>query len=296
MKQLLFPITEAEAKKKKVKYSSKANKAAIFPARLREARAGINGASQQKVSNAIGISKSTLGLYENGDTLPDIATACKLASYYGVTLDYLLGKTAVKSEDITLRDVCEYTGLSETAVEILNDNRNGFMARPLAEILSFLIIQETPPPGSFSVPYYDGITKEEYDYYEKEAEAAWLKEVEQWEDVEYVPLLYKIIQYLLVVESNDVYHITDKSAVVKADDSGSLKKWRWDSIRTVPATDIVEKVLLSDIEDSLKRIKRKDPLKAKEYVVKGDAPCPDEAHKETAPSGSGQTDAGRPDT
>ena len=46
-----------------------------------------------------------------------------LADFYGVSTDYLLGLTDVKTPDASLRAVCEYTGLSETTIHSIKNNR-----------------------------------------------------------------------------------------------------------------------------------------------------------------------------
>ena len=39
-----------------------------------------------------GVSMASLSAYETGKYAPSIETLCKLANFYGVTLDYLLGR------------------------------------------------------------------------------------------------------------------------------------------------------------------------------------------------------------
>lgn len=46
---------------------------------------------QIDVSNATGIDQRSLSNYENGKTSPDSYTIIKLAKFFGVTCDYLLG-------------------------------------------------------------------------------------------------------------------------------------------------------------------------------------------------------------
>ena len=84
MERPIFPTTQKEAKKSGKAYSSADNKAAIFPTQLRELRAK-KGISQEGLSKVLGVSKSTLGLWENGDTLPDAKSLHDLAIYYGVS-------------------------------------------------------------------------------------------------------------------------------------------------------------------------------------------------------------------
>jgi len=48
--------------------------------------------SQEDLANIIGVSKSTIGMYEQGKRMPKAdATLKKLADYFNVSIDYLLG-------------------------------------------------------------------------------------------------------------------------------------------------------------------------------------------------------------
>jgi transcriptional regulator with XRE-family HTH domain len=59
--------------------------------RLRELR-GFDQ-SQESVADALGISRASLCLYENGQRIPGGEIASKLAAHYGTTTDYIfLGK------------------------------------------------------------------------------------------------------------------------------------------------------------------------------------------------------------
>jgi transcriptional regulator with XRE-family HTH domain len=56
---------------------------------LRE-KAGID---QAELAGKIGISQNALSSWERGEAEPDNASAAKLADYFEVTVDYLLGRT-----------------------------------------------------------------------------------------------------------------------------------------------------------------------------------------------------------
>ena len=112
MEQMFFPVTQKKASKTGVEWSSVANKNAIFPTQLRDLRRE-KGVSQDELSKILGVSKSTLGLWETGDTLPDARSLHDLAVYYGVSADYLLGLTDVQTSDVNVKTICGYTGLSE---------------------------------------------------------------------------------------------------------------------------------------------------------------------------------------
>ena len=72
--------------------------------------------TQQEVANRVGVSRQNVGKWLSGETTPDISTLGKIADAYGVSTDYLLGRTSVKTTDIDLKAVCEYIGISEKAV------------------------------------------------------------------------------------------------------------------------------------------------------------------------------------
>lgn len=61
-----------------------------FANRVRKLR-GEKGVSQQKVADAIGITKAGYQFYEYGEQLPSFATLPRLAKFFDVSADYLLG-------------------------------------------------------------------------------------------------------------------------------------------------------------------------------------------------------------
>ena len=63
-----------------------------FSTRLKELRNKAN-LSQQELSKIIGISKSSINMYERGEREPGLETVGALADYFDVRTDYLLGKT-----------------------------------------------------------------------------------------------------------------------------------------------------------------------------------------------------------
>lgn len=57
--------------------------------RFKEARIAA-GKKQYEVAKDLGTSQQVLSRYERGETEPDYKTLCRLAEYYGVSIDYLL--------------------------------------------------------------------------------------------------------------------------------------------------------------------------------------------------------------
>lgn len=119
MERLIFPTTKKEAEKSGIPYSSEANKKALFPSQLRELRKK-KGISQETLARDLGVSKSTIGLYETGDTLPDARTLRDLAIYFSVSADWLLGLAKNPTTDADINAMCEYSGLSEKAIGTLH--------------------------------------------------------------------------------------------------------------------------------------------------------------------------------
>ncbi len=120
MEQMFFPVTQKKASQTGTARSSAANKNALFPTQLRKLRKE-KGVSQDELSKILGVSKSTLGLWETGDTLPDARSLHDLAVYYGVSADYLLGLSDVQTANMDVKAICEYTGLTEKALSFFHD-------------------------------------------------------------------------------------------------------------------------------------------------------------------------------
>lgn len=51
--------------------------------------------SQAQLAKAVGVGQSTVGMWESGKSVPEYKTLLKVADYFQVTVDYLMGKTAV---------------------------------------------------------------------------------------------------------------------------------------------------------------------------------------------------------
>ena len=72
----------------------------VFAVRLAELRVE-RGMNQRQVSGELGVSQAVLSHYENGLREPKLEFVLKLCSYYGVTADYLLGRTDERADAAT---------------------------------------------------------------------------------------------------------------------------------------------------------------------------------------------------
>jgi len=90
----------------------------VLGGRLKELRAN-KRISLGKLAEAVRISASNLADYENDAKNPTVDRLRRIAEFYGVSLDYLAGTTEIKSVDLSTRAICDATGLSEYAVNML---------------------------------------------------------------------------------------------------------------------------------------------------------------------------------
>lgn len=82
----------------------------------------------------LGCSIQAINQYKLGISRPSLENLCKIADFYGVSTDYLLGRTETSNPDPKIQEICEYTGLSEHAVSVLHTiklNEQGHPGRTL---------------------------------------------------------------------------------------------------------------------------------------------------------------------
>lgn len=63
----------------------------MFQIRLKQLREN-NGFSQKTFAEAFGVASSTIGMWETGKREPDFDTMQRIADYFKVSVDYLLGR------------------------------------------------------------------------------------------------------------------------------------------------------------------------------------------------------------
>jgi len=72
---------------------------------------------QKEIAAYLKVSIGTVSNYENGVHSPDLATLCRLADYFGVTTDYLLGRTAYRGDPEILN---RHVSRDYTVTDIVN--------------------------------------------------------------------------------------------------------------------------------------------------------------------------------
>ena len=104
--------------------------------------------TQQKLADLLKCSKSTISLYETGDTVPDAKNIVRLCDIFGVSCDYLLCQTNYR-RPIDDRLTIEEMGYSEKTAQALDDldfiqllNYSGHIKFPFSPKESFNLICE----------------------------------------------------------------------------------------------------------------------------------------------------------
>lgn len=76
------------------------------------------------IAEEMGITRQSLAQYRDGNNIPDALTLAKIADYFNVSADYLLGRTDVKSMNLDVKAISDKTGLSESSAETLLQRHN----------------------------------------------------------------------------------------------------------------------------------------------------------------------------
>lgn len=81
----------------------------------------LKGVNQDVAAEACGISRIGLARYETGQRAPRAAIAAKLAAYYGVSLDYLLGSETEQDTQPTQKAPADMRAEAKALLEGLSD-------------------------------------------------------------------------------------------------------------------------------------------------------------------------------
>lgn len=134
-----------------------------FGERLKEIREK-NNLSRVQLASALNISPSTLAGYENGHRTPNIDFINKIADYFNVTADWLLGRVEDEKKGIytvpTVR-MHNLIVLYKLIIEFMNKGKDYFLSEPaktLMEDNSFKDIVNVKEIGEMVEKYYSKYT------------------------------------------------------------------------------------------------------------------------------------------
>ena len=90
--------------------------------------------TQEELANALSeilkwsdgrtVVRENITQWESGSREPDLSLITALAMHYDCSTDYFLGLTESFSNEKNLRDICDYTGLSDESVHVLNAKKD----------------------------------------------------------------------------------------------------------------------------------------------------------------------------
>lgn len=243
-----------------------------FAKRLRELMTD-HKTTQKELADIVGTTRQAISQYADGSVQPNIEKLYKIASYFGVSSDWLIGKNDIKSPDTDSIGINEITRLSDGAIEVLKSYGNDYKKNPVS-IINFLLEQEVQYPEPYPYVYTDDFTTEELDEIIKEhgmeegkkiidnmikeAEERYWKRyenmLENWQFEGYVQVLSKIATYMKVkFDDKQTYKIsTDQIEQTEAAEFPSVK-----TVVEISGNSIIDTVLLSEIQDMLKSLKEK---------------------------------------
>lgn len=132
------------------------NMISSFSERLKELRAE-KGIRSEDAAEVFGVSRATLSAYEMGKSVPDLNVLNKMADFYGVSTDYICGRTNVKkslqadtsSVKLSQSDVNKISELSDSETVGLSLLINSAQFKKMVKALAVCYI------SAFYLDYYN---------------------------------------------------------------------------------------------------------------------------------------------
>ena len=110
--------------------------------RIKELRTE-RGITQADLAKILKISDRAVGYYENGDREPDYSTLLKIAEYFNVSIDYLLGASDIKNPvvdaytDAVERQIIRNAGKAELVIGLSRESKGLLTDEDKEEIAKF---------------------------------------------------------------------------------------------------------------------------------------------------------------
>lgn len=82
-----------------------------------------NGLTQSELGRRVGLSKAVVSKYETGIGYPNFETLIRIAKYFGVTTDYLLGEENIKTVDVSELTESQAEIIHRTVAEFAKANK-----------------------------------------------------------------------------------------------------------------------------------------------------------------------------
>lgn len=209
--------------------------------------------TQQNLAGKLKITRYQLGKYEDGTSSVPSELLQPLSKALDTSIDYLLGITKSKSSNIEIQKISEYTGLSDTAIEVLKELRG--YAPEIIDTINYLIEQEEELSicgPSVTIPL--NATEEEKQKLADEAEDNYWKLNECWDELHF-KILSKISDYYNTNVADEMIYIDRKNQKKSKGDFETEFQEKLNTKAKISLEDIVYTKLLQEIEYQLKNSK-----------------------------------------
>lgn len=96
---------------------------------------------QKDLAAYLGVTDNTISYFVSGKRTPNIEQIIKIAQYFGVSTDYILGLSDAETNNKDVQFICDYTGLNEEAVNSLHKTKEDIndMGKNL-DFVDFLLV------------------------------------------------------------------------------------------------------------------------------------------------------------
>lgn len=124
-----------------------------FSVRLRELMKETK-TTQRALADFVGVRPQTISLYCQGQSFPDVNGVAKVAEYFRVSTDYLVGNSAAAVPDVNVQGISNFTGLSDDSIFFLEGLKNdgGERGRRALSAISLLLSEKN---GDACLDYWE---------------------------------------------------------------------------------------------------------------------------------------------
>ncbi len=217
---------------------------------------------QKELAEYLGVTDNTISYFVSGKRMPNTAQIKKIVEFFNVSADYLLCLSDVATTNKDIKFICDYTGLSEKSVDVLHFYRNVEMIYPtvnkLLESETSSLLQEL---GYMCSDMPKDKLKEKCEKNNIDFEK--LENIIETKSYECLQVVSTIEQYLNMKKttSEKILSISQSGKIISLSETDLeyTNKLTFDdliSIKTIKQSEIVEKVLLDNMIEKIKQLKK----------------------------------------
>lgn len=136
------------------------------------------------LASELHIAYSSLGKYERGEQQPSFETLIKIANYFNVSTDYLLGISNTKSTNLEISYISNYLGLNEDSIKCLNFYSTHIRSKQKVQFLNTLLSQSCDLLEKICDYLYFSATHFKNFYDDNNKTLSPISDLELWDDIE----------------------------------------------------------------------------------------------------------------